>query len=173
MDKIDQDYAPLKGAAFTLYKKIMPEEGEATYQEIKVWTNTDGNATTFSFDGIDDGDYKLVETVVPAGYNKVDDIEFTVTAEHGVEITNLEATNGFVGNKDGGEFTFTKPGDDTKSHTITEDKAAVAGVVVNQSGVELPSTGGIGTTIFYIGGGILILAAVILLVTKRRMNAND
>jgi len=37
----------------------------------------------------------------------------------------------------------------------------------------LPSTGGIGTTLFYIGGGILVLAAVILLVTKRRMNAND
>ena len=45
--------------------------------------------------------------------------------------------------------------------------------VINNKGTELPSTGGIGTTLFYIGGGILVLAAVILLVTKRRMNAND
>ena len=45
--------------------------------------------------------------------------------------------------------------------------------VVNNKGTELPETGGIGTTLFYVGGGILVLAAVILLVTKRRMNAND
>ena len=43
--------------------------------------------------------------------------------------------------------------------------------VLNQSGAELPSTGGIGTTIFYILGGLLVAGAVVLLVTKRRMNA--
>ena len=44
--------------------------------------------------------------------------------------------------------------------------------VVNESGAVLPSTGGIGTTIFYIIGAILVLGAGILLVTRRRMNAN-
>ncbi|MCI6841280.1 MAG: LPXTG cell wall anchor domain-containing protein, partial [Clostridiales bacterium] len=44
--------------------------------------------------------------------------------------------------------------------------------VNNQSGAELPSTGGIGTTIFYIVGAVLVLGASVLLVTKRRMN-ND
>ena len=42
--------------------------------------------------------------------------------------------------------------------------------VLNQSGTELPSTGGIGTTIFYIVGGVLVVGAVVLLVTKKRMN---
>ena len=43
----------------------------------------------------------------------------------------------------------------------------------NVQGTELPSTGGMGTTLLYVGGSILVLAAVILLVTKRRMGAND
>ena len=41
--------------------------------------------------------------------------------------------------------------------------------IENKSGTELPSTGGVGTTMFYIFGGILVLAAVVLLVTKKRM----
>ena len=45
--------------------------------------------------------------------------------------------------------------------------------ISNTKGVELPSTGGIGTTLFYIGGGILVLLAVVMLVTKRRMSSND
>ncbi|MEE1110286.1 MAG: LPXTG cell wall anchor domain-containing protein, partial [Lachnospiraceae bacterium] len=40
----------------------------------------------------------------------------------------------------------------------------------NQKGTELPSTGGIGTTIFYVIGAILVLGAGILLVTRRRMS---
>lgn len=43
--------------------------------------------------------------------------------------------------------------------------------IENKTGTELPSTGGIGTTIFYIAGAVLVLAAVVLLVTKRRMKA--
>lgn len=45
--------------------------------------------------------------------------------------------------------------------------------VLNQSGTELPSTGGMGTTIFYILGSILVVGAVVLLVTKKRMSASD
>ena len=45
--------------------------------------------------------------------------------------------------------------------------------VVNGQGITLPSTGGIGTTIFYIVGGVLVAAAAILLITKRRMNLNE
>ena len=45
--------------------------------------------------------------------------------------------------------------------------------VTNNSGSQLPETGGIGTTLFYVGGGILVLLAVVLLVTKKRMSAND
>ena len=45
--------------------------------------------------------------------------------------------------------------------------------ILNQSGTELPSTGGMGTTIFYVLGSILVVAAVVLLVTKKRMSASD
>ena len=45
--------------------------------------------------------------------------------------------------------------------------------VVNQAGAVLPSTGGIGTTIFYVVGGLLILAAGVLLVTKSRMRKEE
>ena len=54
--------------------------------------------------------------------------------------------------------------------TVKVDGANATRIVVaNQSGTELPSTGGVGTTMFYIFGGILVLAAVVLLVTKKRM----
>ena len=43
--------------------------------------------------------------------------------------------------------------------------------VPNQTGATLPSTGGIGTTIFYVVGGVLVAAAVVLLITKKRMSA--
>lgn len=43
--------------------------------------------------------------------------------------------------------------------------------VNNNSGVEMPSTGGIGTTIFYVAGGLLVAVAVVLLVTKKKMSA--
>ena len=42
--------------------------------------------------------------------------------------------------------------------------------VINQTGTELPSTGGIGTTIFYVLGSVLVVAAGVLLVTKKRMD---
>jgi LPXTG-motif cell wall-anchored protein len=56
--------------------------------------------------------------------------------------------------------------------SISDIPAASIVEVVNQKGTELPSTGGIGTTIFYVIGAILVLGAGILLVTRRRMNAN-
>ena len=58
----------------------------------------------------------------------------------------------------------------TDATTITDANATIR--VTNQSGTELPSTGGIGTTIFYIIGAILVIGAGVVLVTRRRMNAN-
>jgi len=57
----------------------------------------------------------------------------------------------------------------TEATTITDANATIT--VTNQSGTELPSTGGIGTTIFYIIGAILVIGAGVVLVTRRRMNA--
>lgn len=43
--------------------------------------------------------------------------------------------------------------------------------IANNKGSNLPSTGGMGTTIFYVVGSILVLGAAILLITKKRMSA--
>ena len=90
--------------------------------------------------------YTVDETKAPEGYNELADSKNPT-----VVIKNLEAKNA----------------------TLSEDgKSYVSGgvEVINQAGAELPSTGGIGTTIFYIIGAILVIGAGVVLVTRRRMN---
>ena len=53
----------------------------------------------------------------------------------------------------------------------TDEKANGGVQVINQTGAELPSTGGIGTTIFYVAGTVLVVGAVVKLVAKRRMGS--
>ena len=125
--------------------------------------NTDG--TTFTFTGLDDGDYILTETKTPATYNTIEPIRFTVTADHKIPWNTearTEILTGLTGNTADGKITFTASADKSK---LTTD-------VVNQSGATLPGTGGIGTTIFYVIGGLLMAAAAVLLITKKRMNSD-
>ena len=75
-------------------------------------------------------------------------------------LEELKAPEGY--NKLAGDIEF----------TVTEDNKSMTDVE-NKSGTELPETGGIGTTIFYIAGGILVLAAVVFLVTRKRMGSNE
>lgn len=138
---------------FTLYKKV---NGEWT----TVKTISAGDTTTFTFSGLDDGDYKLSETTTPNGYNTISDVEFTVTADHDIE-SDSPALNSLSGVVTTGELTFTP--------SITDDSLTTD--VVNKKGSVLPSTGGMGTTILYVVGTVLVLAAGILLVTKKRMDA--
>lgn len=151
VNKVDQNGDALEGAAFTLYKK----DSSGNWNEVE--TISAGDTTTFTFSGLDDGDYKLVETTVPDGYNKASDVEFTVTADHDIT-SDSPALNSVTGT---GSLTFTSS---TTDGSLTTD-------VVNKKGSVLPSTGGMGTTILYVVGTILVLAAGILLVTKKRMDA--
>jgi len=154
---------PLSGAKFTLEKFVASDEGTETYKNVQgnwvektVVENQEG--TTFTFTGLDDGEYRLTETVTPTGYNTIDPIEFTITATH--EATSddpqLTALNGNVAT---GEITFTS---DTTDGSLTTD-------VVNVSGSTLPETGGMGTTVFYVVGGVIVAGVLVLLVAKRRM----
>ena len=146
----------LTGAGFTLYKWY---DTEASGEWKAIGKEITGEAlSTFEWKGIDDGKYKLVETTTPAGYNTIADIEFTVTATHDI-VSDHPALTSLSGNVTTGEVTFTA---DTTNGSLSTD-------VINKSGAELPETGGMGTTMFYVIGGILVLAAVVLLVTKRRM----
>lgn len=149
----------LTGAEFTLEKVLK----NGTKETVTVVKNTEG--TIFTFKGLDDGDYVLTETVTPATYNTIEPISFTVTADHNIA-WNGEARDAILtslsGNTASGKITFTPSAD--KSELTTD--------VVNQSGATLPGTGGIGTTIFYVIGGLLMAAAAVLLITKKRMNSD-
>lgn len=129
--------------------------------EIPVTDNDGKTATRFTFTGLDDGQYRLTETTTPAGYNTIAPIEFTVTADHQI-LSDNPALTALNGNKVSGEITLTP----------SADKSSLSTNIVNQAGTELPSTGGMGTTILYVIGAILVIGAGILLVTKKRMSAN-
>lgn len=167
VDKVDKENDPVKGAGFTLYKydhdtsKYVPVGAEVTGAEM----------TNFVWTGLDSGKYKLVETTVPAGYNKADDIEFTIVAEYTTNGAEQSLTSLVVKNADG---TQTISGDgDGFTFTATAGTGTVATDVVNTTGIELPETGGMGTTLFYIIGGVLVVGAGVLLVTKKRMNGSE
>ena len=170
-NKVDKDGQALEGAGFTLYKfDKKANEYVAVGEENK---GTDENPqTTFEFNRLDAGKYKLVETTVPAGYNKADDIEFTVEAtyeatldENGVKSTEAPTLTGLI-IKDATEKKISEGEGAVFTVNLTSGSASTD--VVNVSGSILPSTGGIGTTIFYVIGGILMIGAGVLLVSKKR-----
>lgn len=208
IDKVDPDGRPLKGAEFKLYKKYTADQLAATGKTASVVKDADGEdiaalantaaysyvkiatvaaitpeTTSFAFNGIDDGEYVLVETKVPDNYTAINPIVFTVTGEHtaicdpinkdthkdsdgAYILTGLTATGGMKG--------FATAGTIDKQDGTTHSAASgeVYGEIVNSSGAQLPVTGGIGTTMFYVIGAILVIGAGVVLVSRRRMSAN-
>lgn len=118
--------------------------------------------------GVKTGNYVITEVKAPDGYNKLTDPVTVEAAKIGSTFTQTTVyldKDGNITNKETDKITEVK--------VDIEKIAASSVVVVNKAGTELPSTGGMGTTIFYILGSILVVAAVVLLVTKKRMsNAN-
>ena len=162
-NKVDPEGNSLPGAAFELFKKVKDSSGNITWEskgvanatkhEDGTYTITDAeHVMNFVWNGIDDGDYKLVEVVTPAGYNTMDALFFTVTATHDEEAADPKLLT-LTGNPFSG---------DVSSGILTSQ-------IENNRGTTLPGTGGIGTTIFYVIGGGLMVAAAILLITKKRM----
>lgn len=162
VNKTDSDGNALTGADFKLEKKN--QDGTWTQITLTKSNKVDGETTVenciFSATGLDDGTYKITETATPAGYNSIDPIEFTVTAGHDT-LSDNPALTSLTGTATTGEITFTA---DTTAGSLSTN-------IVNKAGTELPETGGMGTTLFYIVGGIMVVAAVVLLVTKKRMGA--
>lgn len=150
IDKINQEKKPLGNAGFTLYKIV--NNVEVLVKEIKA--TKDG--TKFEFKGLDDGDYVLRETETPDGYNTIEDIKFTITASHDEEADAPKLISL--------DFGHLGTGDITTGGLTTNFQ------VENRAGNTLPSTGGMGTTIFYVLGSILAIGAAILLISKKRMN---
>ena len=143
----------LEGAGFRLYSNEACNDED----EIKLKKNNDGTYSRdfstegkgvemlsnkdgqFNVKGLDAGTYYLKETNPPTGYSACKVTRVTIKANHTEERVDLDGS--------------------TLSTTI----------INNKSGITLPSTGGIGTTIFYVVGGGLMVAAIVLLVTKKRM----
>lgn len=154
--KTDSDNVVINGAEFELYDAreggnkipLVAIDGKIKY---RVATAEEAEAEGFKSAVIEAGDvyvqglagkvYWLEEIAAPAGYNALEG-RIKVDLTEG----NLVAT-------------------------VTGGVWQSGGVhVVNETGALLPSTGGIGTTIFYIIGGILVVGAFVLLVAKKRMN---
>ena len=177
INKVDSENKPLTGAAFKLEKLIKGKDGAAdtwtTVKEFTVYETT----TSFTFSGLDDGQYKLTETKTPVGYNTIDPIYFVIEATHDetADAPTLKTLNAYLTDANGNKQTEMKDGESVNIDLGTVDLTAgsITTTVVNKSGSKLPSTGGIGTTIFYVLGGVLVLAAVVLLVTKKRMSGAE
>lgn len=182
--KVDgsEEYIPLPDAEFTLEKKILGDDPTTTDKvEAEYWKAIavvkSNNGTTFTFSGLDDGQYKLTETKTPAGYNTIDPIYFVIEATHDATAGTpaLTVLKAYLTDENGNKKTEVKDGETVNIDLGTVDLTAgsITTTVVNKSGSELPSTGGMGTTIFYVLGGVLVLAAVVLLVTKKRMSGAE
>ena len=148
----------LADAEFILYKGNEENRvyAQVTKGKLTGWTTTKTDATTLASDakgkieveGLDADTYYLEETKAPGGYNKLAG-PVKVEISHAVTDAGAHMT-----------------------HTLKQDATSVEKVEIeNQSGTELPSTGGMGTTIFYVLGSILVIGAVVLLITKKRMSA--
>ena len=138
---------------------------EGAQIKAQAFVDADGQVV---FTGLGVGNYKLSEVTVPDGYNKLNDITFTITwsKETGFRVTNVKELD--------------KDGIEVANSSITISVAdigengegvgtVISSTIPNNKGTLLPSTGGIGTTIFYVVGGILVIGAGILLITKKRM----
>ncbi|MCO4472285.1 cell wall anchored protein (LPXTG motif) [Streptococcus infantarius subsp. infantarius] len=157
INKLNENKEALKGAEFTLVKK----NKDGSTKNVDVVKNAEG--TSFTFKGLDAGNYVLEETKTPDGYNTIKPIKFTINAKYDVESADPQLTE-LLTNVTSGDV----KSDDFKSNL--SDGSLTVGIV-NRKGSLLPSTGGMGTTILYVIGSILVLVAAVLLITKKRMDA--
>lgn len=172
----------LDGVEFKLYRMhggakqfAVAEEKEKVGDKIvtyviKEWSSVESEGTAFKtvskddtakgqfkIIGLEASEYWLKETKTLPGYNDIEDIHFFITKE--LENNGSRAVKTVSIRLEGKEA---QPGD-----ALT---GTVSTTVINKPGNQLPSTGGIGTKIFYSAGGVLVAAAVVRLVTKKRMS---
>ena len=173
-------YWKLKDGSFTTTDPATPNIDQSKYDSIEqkyvcvsyaddvvntknvtLTATTDKNGVLI-FKGLNEGNYTLTETIAPDGFN-------LLPAPLAINIawddpTTDEASEEIIAS--GG---FSVGEGSAANLTMDADGASYVIEVVNQSGTELPSTGGVGTTLFYVVGSIMVIGAAVLLVSKRRM----
>lgn len=157
---------PLKDATFVLYRQNSsntPEYAKISADKIE-WGTEKEQATPLTSDKegkiaisrLDADTYYLEETKAPTGYNPL-----TSPIEIKIEHSTMNETSASA------TITYKQQGTEDSATNITSTENRVE--VENKTGTTLPSTGGMGTTLFYVIGGGLMVAAIVLLVTKKRM----
>lgn len=178
IQKVDENDYNLEGAKFVIkgyevtgsdgeYKitGIKMNENDEPLESIEMDCDEDGKLVIIGLAQNNDGtetpiEYEIRETQAPTGYNlKVDSTK--VKAQKTSTTTTKEYYD-----EDGNKV-------ETETTLVKTPASEVSFSIVNERGAVLPSTGGIGTTIFYVVGGVLVVAAGILLITKKRMSGRD
>ncbi len=166
----------LTGAKFTV-KGLKTTGSNGTYTVTSCSANENnptemevGSDGVLLIKGLKAGNYEVTETSSPAGYNKLTESKtVTVTAaQTGATTTSVTKylENGNVVDES------TSSSSISVGYTNNSLAASVA-FVINNAGTELPSTGGIGTTIFYIIGGLLVIGALVFFIVRRRMSTEE
>lgn len=152
--KVDEDGDPQAGATFTLF-----DEDKTTVVATAQSTIGEGGSAYIDFTGLDAGTYYLQETMAPGGYSVNETMyKVVIAAEYNDDgtLNDWSVSIGEVG--ENGEATV----DSDEIITIQNTKLA-----------SLPSTGGIGTTIFTIGGCVIMIAAAALFFVNRRKSEEN
>ena len=175
LKKVDDKGNPLAGAVFQFpfyVKTTADTDGAYIYAGTTAGEGLTNQITTpadgvIVVKGVASGTYSITEVTAPAGYNKL-------TAPVSVEAvkTGKTSTHTTVYLDENGNIVSAEAESTVEVIVEINNIAATAIVVVNKTGTELPSTGGMGTTIFYVLGSVLVLGAAVLLITKKRMSMN-
>lgn len=149
--------------ATTKYSFERKEEWVTTSETVKA-SAVVGPDGVVRFDGLAEGTYEIKEIKAPNGYNILKKpITVTITCTEPTDVTTGEAKAKWSAKID--------KGGNAETVTVNADtNGRISITVENKSGTELPSTGGMGTTLFYLVGGALVATAIVLLVSKKRMD---
>lgn len=139
------------------YKKVKDATEQTNMQKVTA-SGTTGTDGVITFGGLGEGTYFITELKTKDGYN-------LLTAPITVEIkATIDATPGTT------SCTWTATVNGEKA-TFADDMVKLT--VKNNKGSVLPITGGIGTTIFYVIGGLLVCGAVVMAITKKKLSVED